>query len=422
MRSHHILPQLLIALALAPSLTRACSCTPPPPAQEAFASADYVIAGAIIDIAEPPLSPMAWVNGDTIMVSRSNDMRSYRVLVHECWKGAVEGDTLIVFSEQESASCGYEFRKDHDYLIYGDLVDPTGERWAERGWAIPPPNPAHTASLCSRTGPFEERWADVPQLDQLRTLLEKGERGTIRHGIETAHPDRSQDVQSEDSPPRVVDYNDACRTGFFFLAGASGTIVLDVELTAKGKLRQTSIADRSHPLMEHEAQVIARHCEYAPAIRAGRPIESEMSLELSFEWEYASADQPRFKESPTLRGSTIVRDRASESKASVVHGHDPKIWTYDGVDFIGDLPLDCYETVSKVMVSVLMQGETIAQIRTVFVRNPVAALGRDDELEIQVVTQVREVPAVRHGHGRFFRLKESGGKISLVRERGDWLK
>ena len=91
----------------------ACSCVPPSMAEEELNKSNFVFSGKVIDIHDP--------NKDAFEQS-SADLLEVRFEVFNTWKGVNETQ-VIVHSERDSASCGFEFNLNDDYLVYGNEQD-----------------------------------------------------------------------------------------------------------------------------------------------------------------------------------------------------------------------------------------------------------------------------------------------------------
>lgn len=87
----------------APAL--ACSCTEPSPPPVALGESQAVFSGRVLDI--EPVNPL------------EDSSRLMRVLfsVRTAWKGA-RHEQIIVSTARMEASCGFEFKKGAEYLVY----------------------------------------------------------------------------------------------------------------------------------------------------------------------------------------------------------------------------------------------------------------------------------------------------------------
>lgn len=122
-RALGLLAPLILAMILNTAFAsdaQACTCMPPPPAAEAMERADAVFVGKVLRL--------------------HNDGHALRVHLElqENFKGlrAEPGDVVEIFTALSSAACGYSFRPETSYLVYGYFNERTGRV---------------SASICSRT-------------------------------------------------------------------------------------------------------------------------------------------------------------------------------------------------------------------------------------------------------------------------------
>lgn len=90
--------------AVQPACVFACSCIQAPPPDEALASSTAVFAGQVTEIA----APADRGGSDPVVVTFA---------VSKGWKGAGQ-PTIVVNTSASSASCGFEFVKGQEYLVY----------------------------------------------------------------------------------------------------------------------------------------------------------------------------------------------------------------------------------------------------------------------------------------------------------------
>lgn len=119
------------------SFAGACSCAMSQPPEESLEAADAVFAGTVTDIADP-FQPGSYH-------STAAD-RHVTFNVSEVWKGP-DYESIVVSTAVSSASCGYSFSEDEDYLVYA--------RGAEDELSV---------SLCSRTAVLDEAEEDIAAL------------------------------------------------------------------------------------------------------------------------------------------------------------------------------------------------------------------------------------------------------------------
>ncbi|WP_227935374.1 hypothetical protein [Alkalihalobacillus deserti] len=91
-----------------PSTSFACSCVAPPPVEELLGGETAIFSGIIrkVTVEDKP-SP----------IQSSADQLAVLVEVNQTWKGIVDSD-VIVYTARSSASCGFEFQVNSEYLIY----------------------------------------------------------------------------------------------------------------------------------------------------------------------------------------------------------------------------------------------------------------------------------------------------------------
>ena len=119
-------------MALAPGAAVACRCLPPPAPKVALERATAVFAGKVTAVAEKGQQKQV-----TFEVSRS-------------WKG-IASDTVIVTTASHSATCGYNFEAQKEYLVYGSK----GEN-AE----------FLSTNICTRTRPLAQAKDDLAELGE----------------------------------------------------------------------------------------------------------------------------------------------------------------------------------------------------------------------------------------------------------------
>ena len=124
---------VVLLLHLDTSHIHACSCPLPPPPLEALARADAVFSGQVVSMKEPR---GRWVS--------STDPITVEFKVNAVWKGDIY-ETMFIKTAWSSASCGFEFVLDEQYIVY-----------AREGWA----------SLCSRTNGVDRASEDFTALDE----------------------------------------------------------------------------------------------------------------------------------------------------------------------------------------------------------------------------------------------------------------
>ncbi|MYE55129.1 MAG: hypothetical protein F4X34_08050 [Chloroflexi bacterium] len=124
---------VLLLLYLDTSRIYACSCIPPKPPLEALARADAVFSGHVVSMKEPR---GWWVS--------STDPITVEFRVDAVWKGKIY-ETMFIKTAWSSASCGFEFVLDEQYIVY-----------VREGWV----------SLCSRTKSIDKASEDFTALGE----------------------------------------------------------------------------------------------------------------------------------------------------------------------------------------------------------------------------------------------------------------
>lgn len=129
----------------------ACSCIEPGTAVEELERSDFVFSGKVIEIRDP--------KADAAEKS-SADLLELHFDVSHTWKGVDETEILI-YTERDSASCGFNFTIDNEYLVYGNEND--GKK---------------SVSLCSKTTLLANAADDL-------TALGDGKKPSIAVNLET---------------------------------------------------------------------------------------------------------------------------------------------------------------------------------------------------------------------------------------------
>lgn len=122
---------------LSPTKSYACSCVPPDSVQEELAKSSDVFSGKVIEMKDKNKLKLTQSSADLIEV---------KIEVNEIWKGNNQPE-LLVYTERDSASCGFEFALNQEYLVYAN----------EDGGQL-------RVSLCSRTAPLTAATADLNDL------------------------------------------------------------------------------------------------------------------------------------------------------------------------------------------------------------------------------------------------------------------
>lgn len=103
-----------IPLISNPSTAYACSCAPPPSVEEELERKTAIFSGKVIEISEP----------NNKIFKSSADPVAVLFEVDTIWKG-VDESQVIVQTAESSASCGFSFDLNTEYLVYayGDEDD-----------------------------------------------------------------------------------------------------------------------------------------------------------------------------------------------------------------------------------------------------------------------------------------------------------
>lgn len=123
-----------------PNLAAACSCLPPEEPVQELRKSDVVFVGNVERVGSDPFKP--GLKEISLKLSRS-------------LKGLEDlgvGDNVVIYTSRDSASCGYDFAKNIDYLVYA-----TGSRARLK------------VSLCSRTSYFDTSRKEVKELSNFLT-------------------------------------------------------------------------------------------------------------------------------------------------------------------------------------------------------------------------------------------------------------
>ncbi|AIF45248.1 hypothetical protein X953_05965 [Virgibacillus sp. SK37] len=120
-----------------PGISHACSCLEPGAPKEEFKHSSAVFTGKVIERID---------KNENNLIQSSADQIAVVFKVDKTWKGINETE-VIVYTERDSASCGFEFKLNNSYLVYATKKD----------------NKLHV-SLCSRTTTLTEAAQDFTEL------------------------------------------------------------------------------------------------------------------------------------------------------------------------------------------------------------------------------------------------------------------
>ncbi|WP_235973639.1 hypothetical protein [Peribacillus faecalis] len=100
----------LFVLNMAPSTSYACSCAEPGPVEEELERSAAVFRGEVKAVVDEKAGNAFQSSADRI---------AYIIKVDKIWKGIQETE-VVVYSERDSASCGFNFAEGQEYLIYAN--------------------------------------------------------------------------------------------------------------------------------------------------------------------------------------------------------------------------------------------------------------------------------------------------------------
>lgn len=127
----------VILLNYSPTTSYACSCMAPISVQEELTKNSAVFSGKVIDILD--------VNKNN-KIQSSADPIAFLFEVDEAWKG-IDQTQVIVYTERDSASCGYPFTINDEYMVYANEIE--GQL---------------KTNICSRTANLSSAFADIEEL------------------------------------------------------------------------------------------------------------------------------------------------------------------------------------------------------------------------------------------------------------------
>lgn len=129
-----MMTMLLILLNIAPATSFACSCVAPWSVQEELEHSAAVFKGSVIGVVDAK---------ENSAMQSSADPIAFIIKVDEIWKG-INQTEVVVYTERDSASCGFTFEEGQEYLIYASK-----------------PDDHLRVSLCSRTTDLASAAADL---------------------------------------------------------------------------------------------------------------------------------------------------------------------------------------------------------------------------------------------------------------------
>lgn len=193
---------LAAVLALQPCPAFACSCAAGQTPQQALDGATTVFSGVVTDIA--PARGAIWSSADPVRVTFA---------VSEVWKGPAIKQISSV-TARESASCGYTFRANGEYLVYAQEIDGVLQ-----------------VSLCSRTQFLAEANEDLNVLGAGTTELT---------AVSVASDQPAPSVPAASAPPPTAPTSSVGEPRWMWIGGAAViATVLGGVLVAMYFLRRT---------------------------------------------------------------------------------------------------------------------------------------------------------------------------------------
>ncbi len=120
-----------------PTSSYACSCVQPGSVEEEMNRSSAVFSGEVIEMVE---------TNQNMFIQSSADPIAVRFKVEEWWKGHAQSE-VVVHTAESSASCGFEFALNQEYLVYAQESD--GQL---------------KVSLCSKTAPLASAGNDLDEL------------------------------------------------------------------------------------------------------------------------------------------------------------------------------------------------------------------------------------------------------------------
>jgi hypothetical protein len=122
---NHFFSVLILVLFFQTS-SFACSCHGSSSVESSMEHSKYVIYGKMIDTSYVQVLETVDSTYRDTLETNSHEFLSYpiilksRILVYKAYKGEFETDTLTIYTPAQSASCGYSFKPNTEYVIYGE--------------------------------------------------------------------------------------------------------------------------------------------------------------------------------------------------------------------------------------------------------------------------------------------------------------
>ena len=146
----------------APNNGHACSCAEPYPVQQELENSSEVFSGKVIEIVD---------QNKNVFSQSSADLVAVLFEVEQSWKG-LNQKQVVVYTERSSASCGFEFALNEEYLVYAREDSGTLK-----------------AGLCSRTTLLSSADTDLVELGEgiKATELGKGQSTSFESEISNSY-------------------------------------------------------------------------------------------------------------------------------------------------------------------------------------------------------------------------------------------
>lgn len=130
----------LFLFMIIPSVIFACDCAISESPTEELERVSSVFSGKVIEIYDKNSSNPIQSTADELVI---------KIEVDQIWKG-LEQSEVLVYTERDSASCGYPFSGGKEYLVYA-VEDQDGDM---------------RVSLCSRTAELKDATLDLEELGE----------------------------------------------------------------------------------------------------------------------------------------------------------------------------------------------------------------------------------------------------------------
>lgn len=155
----------MLCALLVPGYALCCSCVPPSPPLDEFARSDLVFSGHAVAVVSRPDRLLSDGTRPPPNIRISGALIGWTFAVDHVWKG-VPADTLVVYTREDEAACGFVFHSGASYLVYAVAVPMS--RLARRfsfGHLVPGTYLMSTG-LCSRTALLDSAAEDLAALPE----------------------------------------------------------------------------------------------------------------------------------------------------------------------------------------------------------------------------------------------------------------